>query len=585
MWTTHSTFLPLVTDSWSLPVTANNPIHQVTQKLKRLKVTLKAWNRVTFRNVYVVMEEAVEALNAIQAEAATMGDTEERLLAEIDCNIRLNTTLTQHQALHTQRNRLQWLNDGNRNTKFFHTMNRVRKSSTGLSSLIIDGVLTFDTNSISNAMVEFFSELFTNRDHGSYDDSVLAVTRRVKTVMLHSTGISEGSLPFTYMGVPIFMGAPRSGHQAAMANSIIAKFSKWKGHALSMAGRKCMINSIIASSLVHSMIIYYWPRNLLKRIESAMRNFLWSGDILKKNTSCSVSWSRCCAPIDEGGLGIRSLRLANDSFVYKLAWDILCNESAAFNLIHTRYLTHRGRPKPYIRVSSIWPSICRHLDRLIDGSRWVVGDTSNIRFWNDNWLGYVISDKLGIPSEFADGLVSTIGDFFYDDHWHFDYEFFMKHTDIVKDILKIHISRGTDSRVWGSSVSGLLTSRMAYDLLRASHPRVGWASWIWSSFIPPCRSTLIWRAIWGKLPTADWLIRYGVQGPNICIICQSDSESLDRIFAHCPFSRNLFGKVTNLFDLHLYYDIGFLDVFLQATATHFGKQLSCLWRVAFITTL
>ncbi|KAL8488067.1 hypothetical protein ACS0TY_024375 [Phlomoides rotata] len=42
MWSTHSSFLPLVVASWSLPITTNNPIHRVTQKLKRLKVTLKA---------------------------------------------------------------------------------------------------------------------------------------------------------------------------------------------------------------------------------------------------------------------------------------------------------------------------------------------------------------------------------------------------------------------------------------------------------------------------------------------------------------------------------------------------------------
>ncbi|KAL8542630.1 hypothetical protein ACS0TY_003492 [Phlomoides rotata] len=274
-----------------------------------------------------------------------------------------------------------------------------------------------------------------------------AVTRHVKAGMLRSTGISEGALPFTYLGVPIFRGAPRTCHLAAMADSIIAKFSKWKGHALSIAGQKCMINSIIAASLVHSMMVYYWPRSLLKRIESAMRNFLWSGDILKKNTSCSVSWSRCSSPIDEGGLGIHSIRLANDSFVCKLAWDILCNDSLAFSLIHNHYLTHWGWPRPYSRVSSIWPGIHRYLGRLIEGSRWVVGHTSNIRFWNDNWLGYIIADKIGIPSEFADSLISTIGDFFYDEQWHFDYEFFMKHTDIVRDILKIHISRDTDSRV------------------------------------------------------------------------------------------------------------------------------------------
>ncbi|KAL8520041.1 hypothetical protein ACS0TY_010828 [Phlomoides rotata] len=106
MWPSHSSFLPLVSVSWSLHITASNPIQRVTQKLKRLKITLKAWNRDTFRNVYVVMDEAVDALNAIQAETALLGDTEERFLVEIECNLRLNTALTQHQALSTQRNRL-----------------------------------------------------------------------------------------------------------------------------------------------------------------------------------------------------------------------------------------------------------------------------------------------------------------------------------------------------------------------------------------------------------------------------------------------------------------------------------------------
>ncbi|KAL8535234.1 hypothetical protein ACS0TY_011018 [Phlomoides rotata] len=93
MWSTYSSFLPLVTACWSLLITANNTIHRVTQKLKRLKVTLKAWNRDTFRNIYVVVEEAVEALNAVQAEVATLGDTDDRLIAEVECHIRLNTAL------------------------------------------------------------------------------------------------------------------------------------------------------------------------------------------------------------------------------------------------------------------------------------------------------------------------------------------------------------------------------------------------------------------------------------------------------------------------------------------------------------
>ncbi|KAL8488750.1 hypothetical protein ACS0TY_024878 [Phlomoides rotata] len=88
-----------------------------------------------------------------------MGDTDERLLAEIDCTLRLNMTLTHHQALSTQCNRLQWLQDGDRNSKFFHTMNRIRKTFSGLSSLLINDVLSIDPEAISDRVVTFFSEL------------------------------------------------------------------------------------------------------------------------------------------------------------------------------------------------------------------------------------------------------------------------------------------------------------------------------------------------------------------------------------------------------------------------------------------
>ncbi|KAL8524002.1 hypothetical protein ACS0TY_013819 [Phlomoides rotata] len=305
-------------------------------------------------------------------------------------------------------------------------MNRIRKTSVDLSSLIVNGELTFNPGIIADLVVQFYTELFTAQDQTTYDDSFLgafihpivdatendtlialpsveeirravfdmepssslgpdgfggsfyqacwniisidvievvrrlhdvlsaygglsgqiynpakstvyygtAVTRHVRRMMLRIKDISHGSLSFSYLGVPLFKGASRTGHLAALADSIISKFSKWKGHSLSLAGRKCLINSVIAASLVHSMMIYYWPRTLLKKIEDAMRNFFWKGDISRRNTSCSVFWARVCSPMDEGGLGVRSIHLANDSFVYKLAWDILCNRSTDMTLLH-----------------------------------------------------------------------------------------------------------------------------------------------------------------------------------------------------------------------------------------------------------
>ncbi|KAL8546978.1 hypothetical protein ACS0TY_006625 [Phlomoides rotata] len=240
-------------------------------------------------------------------------------------------------------------------------MNRIRKTSVGLSSLLVNGELTFDPSIIVDSVVQFYTELFMAQDQPTYDDSVLGAfihpvvdaaendtlialpsveeihravfdmepssspspdgfggsfyqsywdiisldvieavryffttgfipfglnssfvtlipkksgANRVEDFWPIVMGISHGSLPFSYLGVPLFKGAPRTGHLAVLADSIISKFSKWKGHSLSLAGRKCMINFVIAASLVHSMMVYYWPRTLLKKIEDAMRNFL-----------------------------------------------------------------------------------------------------------------------------------------------------------------------------------------------------------------------------------------------------------------------------------------------------------------------
>lgn len=69
----------------------------------------------------------------------------------------------------------------------------------------------------------------------------------------------EGSLPFTYLGVPIFFGKPRVAHLTHIAERIINKFDRWSRSCLSMAGRVCLVNSMIASFTTHSIMVYHWP--------------------------------------------------------------------------------------------------------------------------------------------------------------------------------------------------------------------------------------------------------------------------------------------------------------------------------------
>lgn len=56
--------------------------------------------------------------------------------------------------------------------------------------------------------------------------------------------------------------------------------------------------------------------------------------------------------IDEGGLGIRSIRLTNTSLVGKLTWDILSQEDPSL-AIRQRYFHEDGSPRDFHRASSI----------------------------------------------------------------------------------------------------------------------------------------------------------------------------------------------------------------------------------------
>lgn len=145
------------------------------------------------------------------------------------------------------------------------------------------------------------------------------------------------------------------------------------------------------------MMVYKWPISLINKLESAMMNFIWSGDVMKKG-SVTVAWNRCCTPLDEGGLNLRSIRTMNEAFLMRLAWDIHCNIVPFADILKLRFLDRLGCPKRSYLKSSIWSGLKPHLVSFdIDGLL-LIGHKSKARFWLDNWLGYTIADRLNILS-------------------------------------------------------------------------------------------------------------------------------------------------------------------------------------------
>jgi hypothetical protein len=69
-------------------------------------------------------------------------------------------------------------------------------------------------------------------------------------------GFSSGSIPFNYLGCPIFVGRPKVIHFQAIADKIRIKLSSWKGSLLSIMGRVQLVKSVIHGMLVYSFHVY-----------------------------------------------------------------------------------------------------------------------------------------------------------------------------------------------------------------------------------------------------------------------------------------------------------------------------------------
>ncbi|XP_057808979.1 uncharacterized protein LOC131023456 [Salvia miltiorrhiza] len=169
IWTLHPNFMALVKESWSRDIDTSCPIYRVMAKLKRLKKDLRVWNKNTFGNVDKLIMEKQQELLEIQDCIAVEGYTEELFEKEVTAQANINMALSRKNKLLHQKSRVTWLQDGDRNSAFFHSMLKYKRRPHIISHLVIDGETCVDQGAIGNHIVGFFTSLFTEPDPSSVD--------------------------------------------------------------------------------------------------------------------------------------------------------------------------------------------------------------------------------------------------------------------------------------------------------------------------------------------------------------------------------------------------------------------------------
>ena len=111
-----------------------------------------------------------------------------------------------------------------------------------------------------------------------------------------------GSLSMTYLGMPL--GA--SHKSPTIWNSIFEKIERklagWKKMYLSKGGRLMLLKSTLSSLPTYFLSLFTIPTHVANKIERLQRDFLW-GD----SRNHLVGWDKVCAPLENGGLGVRKI--------------------------------------------------------------------------------------------------------------------------------------------------------------------------------------------------------------------------------------------------------------------------------------
>lgn len=123
----------------------------------------------------------------------------------------------------------------------------------------------------------------------------------------------------SYLGIPILQKRVSKGTFAYIIEKMKRKLAGWKIESLSLAGRRVLAQSALATIPTYTMQAMALPRGVCEEIDRTCRNFLW-GEKEDKRKIHLVNWNEVCQARDNGGLGLRKAKDFNDAFLAKLAW-------------------------------------------------------------------------------------------------------------------------------------------------------------------------------------------------------------------------------------------------------------------------
>lgn len=144
---------------------------------------------------------------------------------------------------------------------------------------------------------------------------VCGVSEETKQNLLLLSGMSEGSFPLSYLGVPLKPTKWNKSDCAKVVDKIRKLISNWGSRHLSYASKSQLISSVIFGIRGFWMSIFCLPSYVTKEIDRLCRDFLW-GDNANKRKMHYISWDNVWDKVSLGKF-LRAITFKQESLWLK----------------------------------------------------------------------------------------------------------------------------------------------------------------------------------------------------------------------------------------------------------------------------
>jgi hypothetical protein len=178
MWETHQDFKPVMDREWRLDTCTS--MHGLERKLKGLSQSLSEWGRDTFGSVRRELRDLRRQLTYLRSASDRIGPSYQ----ELKVIERIVELQHREEVMWRQRSRIQWLAEGDRNTRFFHLRASKRKKKNRIARLKrTDGLFTEDQIELGHMAKDFYKSLYTSEGISGMEEVLNAVPVTVTAAM------------------------------------------------------------------------------------------------------------------------------------------------------------------------------------------------------------------------------------------------------------------------------------------------------------------------------------------------------------------------------------------------------------------